>query len=267
MKEGDTCDSIAAAISNDTNPITAVRLATKNPNVLGACDSLVPNQYVCITRRGGSWIGPPESEIPDDGEEPVRGGREALPVSPFWKTQPRPPANVQEGIAPGCNRYVQANSTVASCWKIANDAGIKLSFFYEWNTMLASGDSCDMIWPGYFYCIGVKSDPPTTTTHSVNALGSGPLNNSKVTCLPLFQPLIMLKTFWDTRIYFLKGMLVWLLINIDHSHSRPSAVTFGLQNHQSVALFQKSTPVDALPASVFQAPSKLAWVAWSTRQI
>ncbi|KAK2762520.1 LysM domain-containing protein [Colletotrichum kahawae] len=258
VNEGDTCDSIAAAVSDDTNPITAVRLATWNPNVLGACDFLVPNQYVCITRRGGSWVGPPESEIPDDGEGPVRGGPGSTPSLPILEDPASPPANVQEGIAPGCNRYVQANSTIASCWKIANDggisqarlfelnpvlgesgercntqvwlgyyycvrttgegptttapppttsvptseptavptpssihegttpncnkwaeaqdgdycwkmandAGIELSSFYEWNTVPANGDSCDMIWPGYFYCIGVKSDPPTTTTQA-----------------------------------------------------------------------------------------------------
>uniref|UniRef100_L2FKQ3 LysM domain-containing protein n=1 Tax=Colletotrichum fructicola (strain Nara gc5) TaxID=1213859 RepID=L2FKQ3_COLFN len=150
-----------AAVSNDTNPITAVRLATWNSNVLGACDFLVPNQYVCITRRGGSWVGPSDSEIPDDGEGPVRGGPGSTPSLPILDNPTWPLANVQDGIAPDCNRYVLANSTIASCWKIANDngisqarlfelnfilgepdghAGIELSSFYEWNTVLANGD-------------------------------------------------------------------------------------------------------------------------------
>ncbi|KAF4923012.1 LysM domain-containing protein [Colletotrichum viniferum] len=129
VNEGDTCDSIAAAVSNYTNPITAVRLATWNPNVLGACDFLVPNYL------------------------------------PILENPTSPPANVQEGIAPGCNRYVQANSTIASCWKIANDGGISQARLFELNPVLGeSGERCDtQVWLGYYYCVRTTGEGPTTT--------------------------------------------------------------------------------------------------------
>ncbi|KAI8252596.1 LysM domain-containing protein [Colletotrichum sp. SAR 10_77] len=81
------------------------------------------------------------------------------------------PLPIHEGTTPNCNKWAEAQDG-DYFWKMANDAGIELSSFYEWNTVLANGDSCDMIWPGYFYCIGVRSDlhtpttqaPPTSTT-------------------------------------------------------------------------------------------------------
>lgn len=150
-----------------------MQLATWNPNILGACDFLVKDQYICMTRRGGSWVGPPESEVPDDGEGPVRGGPGTTPSLPIIENPSEPPTPVQEGIAAGCTRYVMANSTVASCWKISNDGGITQSRLYELNPVLgASGENCGtQVWLGYYYCVGVAGDgtatttaPPTTTT-------------------------------------------------------------------------------------------------------
>ncbi|KAI8277211.1 hypothetical protein K4K59_009575 [Colletotrichum sp. SAR11_240] len=57
------------------------------------------------------------------------------------------PSPIHEGTTPNCNKWAEAQDS-GYYWEMVSDAGIKLSFFYEWNTMLASGDSCDMIWPG-----------------------------------------------------------------------------------------------------------------------
>ncbi|KAK2017756.1 hypothetical protein LZ32DRAFT_654403 [Colletotrichum eremochloae] len=137
-------DTIAvAASSNDAHLITAVRLAIWHPTVLRAYDFVVPNQYVCITHRGNTSVDPPESEISDDGEGPVRRGPGSTPTLPILESPSLPPTNVQLGIAPDYNRYIHPDVTVASCWKMANDADIALSSFYQWTTVLANSDSYD----------------------------------------------------------------------------------------------------------------------------
>ncbi|KAK1855401.1 LysM domain-containing protein [Colletotrichum chrysophilum] len=61
------------------------------------------------------------------------------------------PSPIHKRTTPNCNKWAEAQDG-DYCFKMANDAGIELSSFYEWNTVLANGDSCDMIWPGCFYC-------------------------------------------------------------------------------------------------------------------
>ncbi|KAJ0374713.1 hypothetical protein COL26b_007034 [Colletotrichum chrysophilum] len=110
-----------------------------------------PNQYACITLRGGSWNGPPEWEIPDDGEGPVFEGPGSTPSLSILENPASPPTNMQEGIASGCNRYVQANITIASCWKITNDGGTLQARLFEVDLVVGKpGERCDtQVWLGY----------------------------------------------------------------------------------------------------------------------
>ena len=73
--------------------------------------------------------------------------------------------DVQEGIAPGCTRYVQANNTAASCWKIANDGGVSQTRLFELNPVLGeAGERCNtQVWLGYYYCVRTGADGPVTT--------------------------------------------------------------------------------------------------------
>lgn len=63
----------------------------------------------------------------------------------------------------------------AGCWQLVTDAGIDSALFYSLNPVLspASENCSTMIWPTYYYCVGVSTGsvtltvtvpPPTTTT-------------------------------------------------------------------------------------------------------
>lgn len=63
-------------------------------------------------------------------------------------TTPTPyPAN----MVAGCTKFHLA-ADGEYCWLIANEAGIDVAQFQEWNP--DTGTDC-VIWPGYYYCIGV----------------------------------------------------------------------------------------------------------------
>ncbi len=87
-----------------------------------------------------------------------------------------PPDRVQEGISSNCTRYIVANSTSASCWKLANDAKIRLPRLWELNPVLGqNGENCGtMVWLGYYYCIATngEGDPGPTPTISSSTTAS-----------------------------------------------------------------------------------------------
>lgn len=148
-------------LANDGG-IPQARLFELNP-VLGAagerCDTQVWLGYYYCVRTGGGGGGPTTTT-----------GRPAGPPT-TTTTEPGPtataavptPSPVHAGSAPNCNKWAEAGDG-DYCWKMADDAGIALSDFYAWNAVLAGGDGCNMIWPGYFYCVGVGSASPTATT-------------------------------------------------------------------------------------------------------
>ena len=124
--------------------------------VLGAsgeyCNTQVWLGYKYCVRTGGD--GPTTTSASPATTEPS-----SLP------TAMPTPSPVHDGSAANCNKWTEAQAG-DYCWKMADDAGIALADFYAWNAILAGGDGCDMIWPGYFYCIGVSSGSPPTTTQA-----------------------------------------------------------------------------------------------------
>ncbi|KAF9874723.1 LysM domain-containing protein [Colletotrichum karsti] len=179
VNAGDTCTSIADAISNTTQPVTVTQLMSWNPNIMGACDFLTESQYICISRPGGSWVKPADEDLPENSNGPIRGGPGSTELLPIIDDPSTVPADrVQEGIAADCSRYIKAEITTASCWKIANDAQITQNRLFELNPVLgASGEHCtSQIWLGYYYCVGTKGDgtgtPNPTTTQSAPAATS-----------------------------------------------------------------------------------------------
>ncbi|KAH7317112.1 hypothetical protein B0I35DRAFT_337390, partial [Stachybotrys elegans] len=167
-----TCrsESIASALSNATDPVNMAQIATWNPNIQGACDFLVQDQYICINAPGGSWIRPPESELPSDGNGPVRGGPGSTPTLPIIE-DPRlvPSDRVQKGIPSNCRRFVKADSAGATCWKVANDAKISQAELFKLNPVLgAQGEHCNtQLWLGYYYCVAAGTAPGWTTLTTI----------------------------------------------------------------------------------------------------
>ncbi|CZT06464.1 uncharacterized protein RAG0_12165 [Rhynchosporium agropyri] len=173
VNTGDTCKSVALALSNSTNPVGVAQLMAWNPNVLGACDHLSEGQYICMSRPGGSWVKPPDSQVPDDSNGPVRGGPGSSNTLPIINDPSTVPADrIQEGIPKDCSRYVLANATSASCFKIAADAQITQAKLFELNPVLGTnGEHCTTaIWLGYYYCVATPT--PTTTTRRSSTTSS-----------------------------------------------------------------------------------------------
>ncbi|KAF2496690.1 hypothetical protein BU16DRAFT_339422 [Lophium mytilinum] len=71
-----------------------------------------------------------------------------------------PEGPTSQGIASNCTNYVTI-SDGNSCEVIANQAGVTLQQFYQWNPSLQ--DSCAGLLVGYAYCVGVLEGSPTTT--------------------------------------------------------------------------------------------------------
>ncbi|KAG9188890.1 hypothetical protein G6011_07595 [Alternaria panax] len=161
VREGQTCESIASAISNAAYPVNGAQLATWNPNILGACDQLVEGQCICVSRPGGSWISLPDDTLPDDSESPVRGDPRSTPTLEIidHPATPIDPWLLREGIAEDCTRYVL---------KVAHDAGVEQSRLFELNPILgSSGRYCDtMVWKDYYYCVAMNGEGSPTSTAS-----------------------------------------------------------------------------------------------------
>jgi LysM repeat protein len=175
---------MAELISTAQNNITTTQFETWNPNMLGFCDQLVADQYVCISAPGGSYISPPASNSTsnDSGQQRgggdgsgtstgsggvAGGGRNATTISVGGPA----PSPTQSGITPSCTEYAQAQSgdgcySLTSLWQISEQN------FYAWNTILGpNGANCSTeLFAGYWYCIDVQgatttsSAPSTTST-------------------------------------------------------------------------------------------------------
>lgn len=91
-----------------------------------------------------------------------------------------PPEFIQEGIAAGCIKYIVADSTAASCWKISNDGKITQARLFELNPILGEhGEYCGtMVWLHYAYCIATSSDNPSTTSVSSSTTSGSTTSSS-----------------------------------------------------------------------------------------
>ncbi|KAF2130204.1 carbohydrate-binding module family 50 protein [Dothidotthia symphoricarpi CBS 119687] len=166
VSRNDTCETIAQSLSNVTYEVSLAQVASWNPNILGACDHLAMGQLICAGPPGGAWISPPSSEIPDDGDGPVRGGPGSTISLPIINDPSTVPADkVQEGIPSDCTRWIVANNTQAACWKLANDAKITMQRLWELNPVFGkSGEHCGtQVWLHYYYCISRNGDGTDTT--------------------------------------------------------------------------------------------------------
>lgn len=147
-------------LANDAK-ISVLRLCELNP-VLGK------NGQNCGTQV---WLGYYYCVEDKSGGTPTASPTKTPPTTTTPTGSPKP-TQTQAGISKDCNKFEEAKSG-DSCWAIADRAGVDVSSFYAWNTVLgAKGENCGtQIWPGYFYCVGVSGTaPPPTTTSTGPAL-------------------------------------------------------------------------------------------------
>jgi hypothetical protein len=62
------------------------------------------------------------------------------------------PTPTQSGMVSGCTSFYLVVSG-DGCWAIANDNGIELEDFYDWNP--AIGTDCAILWPDYYVCVEI----------------------------------------------------------------------------------------------------------------
>ena len=98
----------------------------------------------------------------------------------------KPPADkLQTGIISTCNKYAKAPDK-ATCYNLAQSAGIDPSQLYAWNSILGPGgaDCGTKLWAGYYYCVGISGGrggnekPTVTSTVKPPLAGPGTISSS-----------------------------------------------------------------------------------------
>lgn len=124
------------AIAND-HSIELTDFYSWNPAVGTDCSGLQPDVYVCI--------GVSESTT----ATPTVTTAATTTTSTGGIVTPTP---TQDGMVSGCTSFYYVVSG-DGCWSIANDHGIELADFYDWNP--AIGTDCANLWPDTYVCVGV----------------------------------------------------------------------------------------------------------------
>ena len=127
---GDTCQ----AITDKFGTFSLGEFLNWNPAVKSDCSLLFLGYYYCIAIPGTPATRPSSSNPPTG--------------PPSGTPQPQQP-----GLVSNCNEYYQVKSG-DGCDSIAQDNGITLQQFLQWNTGIAS--NCLNLFLGYYVCVGVQ---------------------------------------------------------------------------------------------------------------
>lgn len=119
-------------ISGDQG-ITLSDFCEWNPAV-NDCSGLQVEVYVCVSVAVG--ITTTSGSIPSTST----GGSVSTPIP------------IQEGMVKGCKEFYIVQ-TGDGCWATANDSGIDLDGFYEWNPAVKS--DCSVLQANVYVCIGI----------------------------------------------------------------------------------------------------------------
>lgn len=122
------------AIAND-HGIALDDFYAWNPAVGSDCSGLEAEVYVCV--------GVSQTASPTTTTTASSTTSSAAIVTP---------TPTQSGMVDGCKSFYYVVSG-DGCWSIANDHGIELADFYDWNP--AVGTDCASLWPDYYVCVGV----------------------------------------------------------------------------------------------------------------
>jgi LysM repeat protein len=129
VQAGDGCWAIANDHGIELNDFYGWNPAVKND-----CGGLQAEVYVCVGVKGSATT--TSENIPST----TLGGIGSTPTP------------IQDGMVTGCKDFyfVQAGD---GCWAIANDRGIELNDFYEWNP--AVKNDCSGLQAKVYVCVGI----------------------------------------------------------------------------------------------------------------
>ncbi|KAK3307736.1 uncharacterized protein B0T15DRAFT_499665 [Chaetomium strumarium] len=155
----ETCETLARKVSTGSSNITVVQFGEWNPRIIGPCDDIRGNQYICASPQGGIYVPPP----------PVHASSTTL-AKYYTTAQPARPTH--PGTTTNCGKYYEVDAG-ETCQNLAFTAGISLSDFLSLNPQI-EGD-CINLWLGYSYCVA----PVTPATPGTDGK-CGPDNDNTI---------------------------------------------------------------------------------------
>lgn len=78
---GETCETLRASIATPADNITAVQFSDWNPRIIGSCDDVRGDQYICTSPPGGAYAGPPPVYAPTSASDYYSTAVAPLPTS------------------------------------------------------------------------------------------------------------------------------------------------------------------------------------------
>ncbi|KAI2464655.1 hypothetical protein F4781DRAFT_436189 [Annulohypoxylon bovei var. microspora] len=188
VNDGDTCDSLASALSTSTLNVTTTLFLSWNPNIIGLCDGLLTGQYFCSSPPGGAFTLPaPINGTNTDASTQNRGGQGPTGVVPTTNSTAAAPT--QPGIVANCTKFAYAG-TNDTCYGFTQSFKITMADFTTWNPALGypDGHNCTtQFWLGYDYCVGVPGNnggDSSSSSSSTSALSTPSSIPSTTTSLP-----------------------------------------------------------------------------------
>ncbi|KAF6223147.1 hypothetical protein HO173_013268 [Letharia columbiana] len=173
-----SCASIASSLSTSSINVTITLFLQWNPNIIGLCDNLTTDQYICSGPLGGGYTLPaPISGINSNAGAQQRGGQGSgtNPNGPDGPDGPTPnsttSAPTQLGIAKNCNAYAYAD-TNSTCYDMSQSFRITLAQLTTWNPVLGypDGHNCTtQFWAGYDYCVGLPGNSISSSSTSTKS--------------------------------------------------------------------------------------------------
>ncbi|GAB7348916.1 hypothetical protein MBLNU459_g7604t2 [Dothideomycetes sp. NU459] len=174
-----SCDSLATSFSTSTLNVTTSLFLAWNPNIMGLCDSLTPDQYVCSAAPGGSYVLPPPLNGTDTSAAGQQRGGQGSGTNPDGPLGPQGPtpnstetAPTQPGIVSYCSAFTEAKDN-DTCYEFTQEYQLTMEEFTTWNPILGypDGENCTTnFYAGYDYCVGISNS--TTTTSSTSSTTS-----------------------------------------------------------------------------------------------
>ncbi|KAL2754187.1 carbohydrate-binding module family 18 protein [Sodiomyces alcalophilus JCM 7366] len=141
-----TCESLRALISTEENNVTAVEFASWNRRIVGTCDHVRGDQYICSGPPGGQY------EFP----APVY-----VPTSASYYTTATPAMPTHTGTTDNCGKYYDTRAG-DTCSGIVLQESITLDDFLDLNPQI--WPNCTNLWLDYSYCVAPVLEPPVSET-------------------------------------------------------------------------------------------------------
>jgi hypothetical protein len=101
-------ESLAQKVSTDGSNITAVQFGEWNPRIIGPCDDIRGNQYVCASPQGGIYVPPPPVHA-----SPTTSAKYFTTALPAHPTHP--------GTTENCGKYYEVDAG-ETCQSLAFEA-------------------------------------------------------------------------------------------------------------------------------------------------